>query len=110
MWSDKLSMRSQPYSLGKKVKQNVAPQAEWLNTHKRPPCDVTIERMIDNPRPSPCGLVVKNGSNTRPAACVDTPGPLSLTQIWTIPSVVTSLRTVSLRSPFGTPFIASQAL
>ena len=45
-----------------KVKWNVAPRPLFAVAHKRPPCDSTIERLIDNPMPLPWGLVVKNAS------------------------------------------------
>ena len=96
--------------LAGRVKQNIAPRAGWFETHKRPPCEAMIERVIESPSPSPCGLVVKNGSNRRSRSGAGTPGPLSLTQTCTMPSAVDSLCTLSLRSEGGTAFIASQAL
>src|ERR1700681_3773110 len=44
-------------SLGR-VKRNVAPRPGLAAAHKRPPCDSTMERLIDNPIPLPSGLVV----------------------------------------------------
>ena len=43
-----------------KVKWNVAPAPLFAVAHKRPPCDSTMERLMANPMPLPCGLVVKN--------------------------------------------------
>jgi hypothetical protein len=34
-----------------KVKWNVAPRPLFAVAHKRPPCDSTMERLIDNPIP-----------------------------------------------------------
>src|ERR1700733_13021580 len=42
-----------------KVKWNVAPRPLFAVAHKRPPCNSTMERLIDNPMPLPCGLGVK---------------------------------------------------
>jgi hypothetical protein len=42
------------------VKWNVAPRPLFAVAHKWPPCDSTMERLMDNPMPLPWGLVVKN--------------------------------------------------
>ena len=49
-----------------KVKWNVAPRPLFAVAHKRPPCDSTMERLIDNPMPLPWGLVVKNAVKDLP--------------------------------------------
>jgi len=43
-----------------KVKWKVAPRPLFAVAHNRPPCDSTMERLMANPMPLPCGLVVKN--------------------------------------------------
>src|SRR5438067_6353884 len=43
-----------------KVKWNVAPRPLFAVAHKRPPCDSTMERLMANPMPLRCLLVVKN--------------------------------------------------
>ena len=45
-----------------RVMWKVAPRPELFVAHTRPPCDSTMERVMDNPMPLPCGLVVKNAS------------------------------------------------
>src|SRR5262249_62014823 len=61
------------------VKLASAPPSDLLTRASRPPCAWMIVEQIDSPSPSPCGLVVKNGSNTRRPAVGETPGPCSLT-------------------------------
>ena len=43
-----------------RVKWNVAPPPLLALAHNRPPCDSTMERLMANPMPLPCALVVKN--------------------------------------------------
>ena len=63
------------------VKQNLAPRGELSAAHKRPPCDSTMERLIDNPMPLPWGLVVKNASKICSVFSLGNPTPVSLTEI-----------------------------
>src|ERR1700733_13380543 len=60
-----------------KVKWNVAPRPLFAVAHKRPPCDSTMERLIDNPMPLPWGLVVKNESKIRSIFSLGNPMPVS---------------------------------
>ena len=71
-----------------------------------PPCDSMIERLIDSPMPLPCGFVVKKASNFRPAFSAGKPTPVSLTDIFTLPSSIVDM-TVST-PPVS--FIASMPL
>src|SRR5580693_4017737 len=64
-----------------KVKWKVAPRPELALAHKRPPCDSTIERLIESPIPVPSGFVVKNASKILLAWSEGSPAPLSLTEI-----------------------------
>ncbi len=50
------------------VKLNVAPPPSLFSARISPPCASTMPRLIDRPTPSPCDLVVKNGSNNRDKA------------------------------------------
>ena len=42
------------------VKLKIAPPPLLALAHNCPPCDSTMERLMANPMPLPCGLVVKN--------------------------------------------------
>jgi hypothetical protein len=48
---------------------------------RRPPCDSTMERVIANPRPVPCGLVVKNALKICSTSPTGRPIPVSVTEI-----------------------------
>jgi hypothetical protein len=41
-------------SSGRQREMKVAPRPSLAVTHKRPPCDSTIERLMANPIPLPC--------------------------------------------------------
>lgn len=82
----------------------VAPRPALALAHKRPPCDSIIFRLIDNPMPVPCGLVVKKASKIRSARSGAIPIPESLTEISNSPSAV--LFEVTVNSP-PVSFIAS---
>src|SRR3979411_535996 len=56
----------------------VAPRGEPLEAHKRPPCDSSIERLIESPIPVPWLFVVKNGLKIW-SFCSGSPTPVSLT-------------------------------
>src|SRR5215467_2742162 len=47
------------------VNRKVAPPPELEVAQSRPPCDSTMERLIDKPIPVPSVLVVKNGLKIR---------------------------------------------
>ena len=49
------------------VKRKVLPPSGLGVTHSCPPCASTIERLMARPMPSPLGLVVTNGANSRVA-------------------------------------------
>src|SRR6201987_2863059 len=66
-------------SIGK-VKWKVAPRPPLVVAHNRPPCDSTIERLMANPIPLPCGLVVKKAEKIWSKFPAGSPGPGSLTQ------------------------------
>ena len=57
----------------------VAPPPSPLRQVSSPPCSSMICRVMDRPSPVPCGLVVKNGSNSRPATSAVIPPPVSET-------------------------------
>src|SRR5262249_20946150 len=97
-----------PRSSGNET-QNVAPRSELLNAQRRPPWASTIERQIDNPRPSPRDFVVTNGFNKLSGFSVVSPVPRSVTEIrmaFSAGAVATS----SPRSPGVFAAIASHAL
>jgi len=60
-----------------RVKWKLAPRGELSAAHKRPPCDSTMERLIDSPMPVPWGFVVKNASKIWFACCGGSPLPVS---------------------------------
>src|SRR5215470_18633390 len=76
------------------VKQNVAPRGGLSAAHKRPPCDSTMVRLIDNPMPLPWGLVVKNTSKICSVFSLGNPMPVSLTEISSWPSAASCVLTV----------------
>src|SRR6266852_1791234 len=65
-----------------KVKWNVAPRPSLTAAHKRPPCDSTMERLMANPMPLPCGLVVKNAEKISSIFSIGNPTPVALTENW----------------------------
>src|SRR5882762_3717937 len=91
------------------VKRNTVPCGEPGDTHKRPPCASMIERQIDNPKPRPSGFVVTNGSKIRGATAGSNPGPLSWTEIRTVPASVSADDTVRTLARSVTAFTASIA-
>ena len=62
------------------VKWKTAPPPEWFSADNSPPWAKRIERHTARPRPSPCGLVVKNGSKMRSSASRGIPRPWSRTE------------------------------
>src|SRR3954467_8801177 len=68
-----------------KVKRKIVPPPGFGSAQTRPPCASTIEREIDNPMPMPSLRVVTNGSNSRSATSGARPGPVSATEISTVP-------------------------
>ena len=52
-------------------------QCTWWAAHKRPLCDPTMERLMDNPQTRP---LVKNASKICFACCGGSPTPVSLTE------------------------------
>src|SRR5439155_22727000 len=62
---------------------NVVPRPTWLLTAISPPCRSTIPRLTEspNPVPSPCPLVVKNGSKIFGRTSGEMPQPVSSTSI-----------------------------
>jgi hypothetical protein len=46
-------LHAETATLNGSVKWNVVPRPEFAVAHTRPPCDSTMERVIDNPRPVP---------------------------------------------------------
>src|SRR6266478_7610511 len=65
-----------------RVKWKVAPPPLLALAHNCPPCDSTMERLMANPMPLPCGLVVKNAEKIRSIFSVGNPTPVSLTENW----------------------------
>src|SRR5712664_447171 len=63
-----------------RLKRNVAPRPGPLAAHSLPPCDSMIDRLMLNPMPVPCGLVVKNASKIAIALSGGSPTPVSLTE------------------------------
>src|SRR5438477_13008905 len=64
-----------------RVKQKLAPRGGLSAAHKRPPCDSTMERLMANPIPVPCRLVVKKALKIWFACFGGSPTALSLTEI-----------------------------
>ena len=62
-----------------KVKRKVAPRPSLAVAHNRPPCDSTMERLMANPIPLPCDLVVKKAEKICSVFSVGSPTPVSLT-------------------------------
>src|SRR5258708_1334475 len=60
-----------------RVNSNVTPGPSFRCTRKCPPCACTIERLMDKPRPNPCGFVVWNGSKMSFMRCGSIPVPVS---------------------------------
>ena len=85
--------------------ENRAPEGRG-RAHKRPSWASTIDRLIDNPIPMPCDLVVKNGSKILPAASASNPKPQSSTVTTTAEFSWRELMISSLGPP-ATPAIAS---
>ena len=75
--------RSRPVVRQRQVTRNRVPGRARVSTSIRPPCAATMPWQTDSPTPvpTPCGLVVKNGSKTRFAHLASMPGPLSATSI-----------------------------
>src|SRR5438105_2099857 len=96
------------YTLVGSVRENVAPRGELSEAHKRPPCDSTMERLIDSPIPSPRGLVVKNASKIW-SRCGGRPLPVSRTVTRSCSFSVRCDFKASSRIP-STSFIASMPL
>ena len=51
---------ARPSTFVGRVRQKLAPRGVWSAAHKRPPCDSTMERLMDSPIPIPFAFVVKN--------------------------------------------------
>ena len=60
--------------------KSVAPRASLEVAHNRPPCDSTMERLMANPIPLPCGLVVKKAEKIWSTFPSGSPEPVSLTE------------------------------
>ena len=56
-----------------------APRGSFFSAQSLPPCASMIDRLIGNPIPMPCGLVVKKGANNLSACSASIPGPVSFT-------------------------------
>src|ERR1700722_2818127 len=71
-------------SVGGSMNWKVAPRPAFAPAHRRPPCNSTIVRLIDSPRPVPSGFFVKNASKTWSIPPAGRPMPVSLTEtrIW----------------------------
>src|SRR6266849_8012614 len=65
-----------------RVKWNVAPRPSLAAAHNRPPCDSTMERLMANPMPLPCGLVLQNAEKISSIFSIGNPTPVSLTENW----------------------------
>src|SRR5216684_3853860 len=92
-----------------RAKRKLAPRGELLAAHKRPPCDSTIERLMESPIPVPCDLVVKNAWKIWSACCIGRPTPVSLTVTRTCAFSPRCDLIASSRGP-STFFIASMPL
>src|SRR3954467_15330477 len=78
-----------------RVKRKIVPPPGFGSAQSRPPCASTIEWEIDNPTPMPSLRVVTNGSNSRSATSGARPGPVSATEISTMPDSVMDAATVT---------------
>src|SRR5712664_2785394 len=96
-------------TLAGRTKQKLAPRGELLPAHKRPPCDSTMERLMDSPIPVPGGFVVKNALKIWSACCAGSPTPVSLTVTTTCSFSACCDLIASSRVP-STSFIASMPL
>jgi len=66
-----------------KVNWNVAPRGCPPVAHSRPPCAVTMDRLMLSPIPVPSALVVKKAWKISSPYSGDSPTPSSLTEIST---------------------------
>src|SRR6185436_4663834 len=93
-----------------RVNENLVPPAAGASQWIVPPCNSITERQMLRPRPSPPGLSVTKGSNSRSRIAGDTPSPRSATDRVTEPSAFAAEAIVTRRRSGASCCIASMAL
>src|SRR5438552_5053851 len=92
------------------VTRKVKPRSRLRVATMCPPCASTMERLMDNPMPSPSALLETKGSNMRSSPGPSTPAPVSVTVISMLPGFGSAVSMRSTRGPSETSAMAWQAM